>query len=209
MNPNSNTSLQVLAVTASARQQGSVSRGLVAHLLEALRGQHPDLRLRERDVSAGLPLVDADWIGACYTPAEQRDAGQRTVLAQSDGLVRELQAADVLVIGTPIYNFSIPASLKAWIDQVARVGETFRYTDSGPEGLLRDRQAFVLLASGGTPVGSEIDFASSYLRHVLGFLGIEEVTVIAADRILQQQDEAVAAAQQRVLAAAGRLHIAA
>lgn len=209
MNPNSNTPLQVLAVTASARQQGSVSRGLVAHLLDALRRQQPDLQLRERDVSAGLPLVDADWIGASYTPAEQRDAGQRTALAQSDALVRELQAADVLVIGTPIYNFSIPASLKAWIDQVARAGLTFRYTETGPEGLLRGKQAFVLLASGGTPVGSEIDFASGYLRHVLGFLGIEDVTVIAADRIMQQQGEAVAAAERRIAAAVDALRSAA
>lgn len=209
MNPNSNTSLQVLAVTASARQQGSVSRRLVAHLLDKLRRQQPDLQLHERDVSAGLPLVDADWIGASYTPAEQRDAGQCTVLAQSDALVRELQAADVLVIGTPIYNFSIPASLKAWIDQVARAGLTFRYTESGPEGLLRGKRAFVLLASGGTPVGSEIDFASGYLRHVLGFLGIEDVSVIAADRIMQQQGAAVAAAERGIAAAVETMRSAA
>ncbi|BAZ94774.1 FMN-dependent NADH-azoreductase [Thiohalobacter sp. COW1] len=201
--------LNVLTVTASARQQGSVSRGLVAHLLDRLRAHHPDLQLRERDVSAGLPVVDADWIGASYTPAEQRDAAQRAALAQSDALVRELQDADVLVIGTPIYNFSIPASLKAWIDQVARVGETFRYTESGPQGLLRGRQAFLLLASGGTPVGSDIDFASGYLRQVLGFLGIEDVTVIAADRIMQQQDEAVAAAQRRIAETAAALRAAA
>lgn len=201
--------LNVLTVTASARQQGSVSRGLIRSMLEAMRRHHPDLQLHERDVSAGLPVVDAEWIGASYTPAEQRDAAQRAALAQSDALVRELQAADMLVIGTPIYNFSIPASLKAWIDQVARVGETFRYTESGPEGLLQGRQAFLLLASGGTPVGSDIDFASGYLRQVLGFLGIEDVTVIAADRIMQQQAEAVAAAERRIAETAAALGAAA
>ncbi|MAT65045.1 MAG: FMN-dependent NADH-azoreductase [Gammaproteobacteria bacterium] len=199
----------VLAVTASARQQGSVSRGLIRHMLEALRGQYPDLQLHERDVSAGLPVVSGEWVEASHTPAEQRDAAQRAALAQSDALVRELQAADVLVVGTPIYNFSIPASLKAWIDQVARAGLTFRYTGSGPQGLLRGKRAFLLLASGGTPVGSEIDFASGYLRHVLGFLGIDDVTVIAADRIMQQQDEAVAAAQRRIAETAAALHAAA
>lgn len=201
--------LNVLAVTASARQQGSVSRALVEHLLTALQEQHPELQRCDRDVSAGLPLVNPDWIGASYTPAEQRDVAQRATLAQSDELVRELQAADVLVIGTPIYNFSVPASLKAWIDQVARVGLTFRYTENGPEGLLRGRQAIVLLASGGTPVGCEIDFASDYLTHVLGFLGIDDVTVIAADRIMQQQAEAVAAAERRIAQAAERLRAAA
>lgn len=201
--------LNVLTVMASARRQDSISRGLVAYMLDTLREADPDLRLRVRDLAEGLPLLDARWIGASFTPADQRDAVQRETLALSDTLVGELQAADVLVIGTPIYNFSIPAALKAWIDLVARAGVSFRYTENGPQGLLRGKQALILIASGGTPVGSEIDFASGYLRHVLGFLGIEDVTVIAADRIMQQQGEAVAAAEQGIAAVVETMGIAA
>ncbi|RRQ22764.1 FMN-dependent NADH-azoreductase [Thiohalobacter thiocyanaticus] len=201
MSQDSATSLNVLTITASARQSGSISRRLVAQTLAALRERHPGLRVQTRDLAAGLPLLGADWIEANFTPPAQRGAGQQRTLALSDTLVRELQAADLLVIGTPIYNFSIPAALKAWIDLVARAGVTFRYTENGPQGLLRGKQALILIASGGTPVGSEIDFASGYLRHVLGFLGIEDVTVIAADRIMQQQDEAVVAAEQGIAAA--------
>jgi len=90
--------------------------------------------------------------------------------------------ADVLVIGVPIYNFGIPAALKAWVDMVARARLTFRYTEQGPEGLLRVKRAYLVVASGGTAAGSAVDFATGYLRHVLGFLGIDDVEIIAADR---------------------------
>jgi len=102
------------------------------------------------------------------------------VLAHSDELIAELEAADTIVIGVPVYNFAIPAALKAWVDQIARARRTFRYTETGPEGLLKGKKAYLVVASGGVPVGSDYDFATGYLRHVLGFVGITDVTVIEA-----------------------------
>ena len=89
-----------------------------------------------------------------------------------------------LVIGLPIYNFSVPAAMKAWIDQIARVGVTFNYSENGPVGLMKKKRAIILLASGGTKVGSDIDFASEYMKHILGFIGITDVTIIAADALM-------------------------
>jgi len=201
--------LHVLHVNASGRYDGSVTRTLSARFIETLQASRRKLHVQQRDVATGLPFIDADWIGANFTPAEQRSAPQRQTLAQSDALVEELKAADILVIGSPVYNFSIPASLKAWIDLVARAGLTFRYTDNGPVGLLTDKKAYVVLASGGTPIGSDIDFASGYLRHLLGFIGIDDVTVIAAERLMQQADGAVSAAEQQIQQAVANLGIAA
>ena len=111
-----------------------------------------------------------------------RDADQCQALARSDELVAELMAADVLVIATPVYNFGVPASLKAWVDQVARARLTFRYTEHGPHGLLTGKKAYVLVATGGTEVGGAINFARPWLKFVLGYLGITDIQVIAADR---------------------------
>jgi len=201
--------LHVLHLDASSRYQGSVSRALSGQFIDTLRNEMGEPAVRHRDVAAGLPFVDADWIGANFTPAEQRSAQQRQRLAESDTLVAELVAADVIVIGTPVYNFSIPASLKAWVDLVARAGLTFRYTENGPVGLLKGKKAYVVIATGGTPVGSDIDFASGYLRHLLGFIGIDDVTLIAADRLMQQADTALVGAEQQIVQAVAALRAAA
>jgi FMN-dependent NADH-azoreductase len=207
--PDSNTTIKLLQVNASSRYDDSVTRALSARFVDALRGRVQDLQIRERDVAAGLPFIDAEWVGATFAPAGQRSEQQRRALAHSDALVQELVEADVLLIATPVYNFSIPASLKAWIDQVARAGLTFRYTENGPQGLLSGKKAYVVLASGGTPIGSDIDFASGYLRHVLGFLGIEDVTLIGAERLMQQAGEAVDSAGQQIQQAVAGLNMAA
>ena len=201
--------LHVLHVDASSRYQGSVSRALSARFIETLRTQLGEALVRHRDVAAGLPFVDADWIDANFTPTETRSEQQQQALAQSDALVRELVDADVIVIGTPVYNFCIPASLKAWVDLVARAGLTFRYSENGPVGLLKGKKAYVIIASGGTPIGSDIDFASGYLRHLLGFLGIGDVTLITADRLMQQADTALAGAEQQIAQAVTGLRTAA
>ncbi|ABV92103.1 FMN-dependent NADH-azoreductase 1 [Dinoroseobacter shibae DFL 12 = DSM 16493] len=128
----------------------------------------------------------------------QRTADQRAVLALSDSLVAELQAADTVLITLPIWNFGIPSTLKAWIDQVARAGVTFRYTPDGPVGLLEGKRAILAVASGGTEVGSAIDFATDYLRHVLGFIGIHEVEIVAADRLMVDADASHAKADAAI-----------
>jgi FMN-dependent NADH-azoreductase len=113
----------------------------------------------------------------------------------SDALVAELQAADEIVIAVPVYNFSVPAALKAWIDMVARARVTFRYTEDGPVGLLTGKRAWVIVGSGGTELDGPVDFATAWLRHVLGFLGIDDVRVIAADRQMVVGRERIAQAE--------------
>ncbi|MDW4497305.1 NAD(P)H-dependent oxidoreductase [Sulfitobacter sp. D35] len=188
----------VLHIDASARAEGSVSRRLSAEVA----ARFPGAEILRRDLAGGLPVLDAAWIGANVTPANGRTPSQREALALSDELVSELERADVVVIGLPIYNFGIPAALKTWVDLVARAGVTFRYTENGPEGLLTGKRAIVVLASGGTEVGSDIDFASGYLRHFLGFLGITAVEIIAADRLAVDADASVGQAHRRIEALA-------
>lgn len=175
------TRRHVLRVDASARKTGSVSRELSGVLAQRLAGEAGTVTVRDL-AAAPVPQVDEVWVGANFTPAEQRSEAQRQALAGSDALVAELQAADDIVIGVPIYNFAIPSALKAWIDQIARARVTFRYTENGPEGLLKGKTAWLVVASGGTALDSEIDFATPYLRHVLGFVGITDVRVIDAAR---------------------------
>ena len=187
-----NRTLNILELNASGQHSGSVSRMLSAEAVRALEERYADTAIVRRDLAAGIGFVDDAWIGGAFASG---DAGAPPGLAESDALVAELKAADVLVIGTPIYNFAIPAALKAWLDQVARPRVTFRYTDDGTVGLLDGKTAYVIVASGGVPVGSPVDFATPYLRHMLGFLGISDVEFSAADSLLSRGDEAVEAAR--------------
>jgi len=170
----------ILHIDASARRQGSVSRELSAKLVAEAGAD----KVIHRDLSDGLPYLSETWVHSTFTPPESRSEEQAAALDFSDTLVAELTAADTIVIGTPIYNFSIPAVLKAWIDQIARAGVTFQYTENGPKGLLEDKKVIIAVASGGTAIGSDYDFASPYLKFALGFLGITDVTVLDKTDIL-------------------------
>lgn len=192
------TALKILEVAASGRNDGSVSRMLSADLIRALEDRHGTVELTRRDLNKGMPFVDDAWINANFTAPEERSAEQRSALAESDALVAELKAADVLVIGSPIYNFGVPAALKAWIDMVARARLTFRYTENGPKGLLEGKKAYLVIASGGVPVDSAVDFATPYLRHALAFIGITDVEVIAADQLNSKAEESIDAARVRI-----------
>jgi FMN-dependent NADH-azoreductase len=183
----------ILQIDASARYEGSITRQLTSRIARTLGGA-----VTTRDLNTAIPHVDEAWVGANFTPEADRTPEQKEKLALSDELIAEIKSADVLVIGVPVYNFGVPAALKAWIDHVARVGVTFRYTENGPEGLLTGKRAVVALSTGGTPVGSDIDFASGYMKHILGFMGIDDVEIIAADRILADADKAVAEAHARI-----------
>jgi len=190
--------LRVLEVAASGRSKDSVSRMLSADLVGALETRHGSIELRRRDLSQGLPFVDEAWINANFTAPEDRNTEQRIALAGSDELVAEIQSADTIVIGAPIYNFGIPAALKAWIDMIARAQLTFRYTENGPEGLLQGKKAYVVIASGGVPVDSPMDFATPYLRQALAFVGITDVEVIAAEQLNSKTKESIDAARVRI-----------
>jgi len=196
--PSTSRSMRVLRVDASARIEGSITRKLADRMIDGMQKRIPGLSVTRRDVAQGLPFVDDAWVNANLTDPDVRDESQRQTLAGSDALVAEVMAADVWVIATPIYNFGVPASLKAWIDQIARARLTFRYTEEGPKGLLAGKKVYILTATGGTEVGSAIDFATPWLRFVLGFLGVTDVEVIAADRGMMRGEAAHHAAVERI-----------
>ncbi len=184
----------ILQIDASARTEGSTTRALTAQIVAKLGAE----KVIHRDLATPLPVLSEAWVGANFTAADQRSAAQKAELALSDVLVGELQDADTLVIGVPVYNFSVPANLKAWVDLVARAGVTFSYGSNGPEGLLKGKRAVLAVASGGTTVGSEYDFATGYLRHVLGFIGITDVAIIAADAMVGDAEGALSRAREEI-----------
>ena len=189
------TSLSILRIDASMRKSGSASRQLTDDLLAKIAD---GATVTSRDLADGIPLVDEAWIGANFTDPADRNDVQKKALAISDACVAELRAADIIVIGLPIYNFGIPAAFKAWIDMVCRARETFAYSSEGPKGLLENKKAYVVAVSGGTQIDSTTDFATDYVRHVLGFIGITDVTYIVADRLVSKQDEQMAAAKKAI-----------
>lgn len=198
MSTKTNRQISILEVSASGRRADSVSRMLTQDIIAALDSRHAAIGVTRRDLADGIGLVDEAWISANFTADEERNGAQRDRLAESDALVAELQQADIVVIGTPIYNFGIPASLKAWVDMIARARLTFRYTENGPEGLLQGTKAYVVIASGGVPVDSPVDFATPYLRHALRFVGITDVEIVAADQLNLKSTDSIDAARARI-----------
>ena len=190
--------LNILEVSASGRYGDSVSRRLTQDIIDGIARHESDIDLVRRDLNDGLAFVDEEWIAANFTAEEERTDQQKVKLAVSDALVAELEQADVLVIGAPIYNFGVSATLKAWIDMIARARKTFRYTANGPEGLLKGKKAYLVIASGGVPVDSPIDFATPYLRQALRFVGISDIEVIAADQLNSKADQAIDEAHARI-----------
>ena len=189
----------ILHITASIRSGTSVSRELGNDVIARLNAGGK-AALTTRDLSAEpLPLLSEDRFNANLAPADERSAEQAELAAISDTLIAELQAADTIVISSPIYNFGVPASVKAWADLVARAGTTFKYTPDGPVGLLSGKKAVIAIASGGTKVGSQIDFMSNWLTLFLGFIGVSDVTIVAADAIMGEDGaEKIAAAHNRI-----------
>lgn len=189
----------LLYITTSINGADGVSRGFGDKLANGLAAKS-GADLVTRDLAANdLPFVSAERFGANLTPAAERTPQQAELAAFADTLIGELQDADTIVIASPIYNFGPPATLKAWADLVARAGTTFRYTATGPEGLLTGKKAYIAIASGGTPVGADFDFMSRWLTFFLGFLGITDITIIAADGIMGEgAEEKIAAAHAKV-----------
>jgi FMN-dependent NADH-azoreductase len=174
-----------LLIVNSSPRSGSVSRRLTSHVAKQWKQRNPDGRIIERDLTAKTPaFVSEDWIQASYTPEAQRTTQQQQVLAQSDALIGELMAADVIVIGAPMHNFSISAPLKAWIDLIVRAGKTFSYGENGPKGLIpSEKRVLVIVSRGGSyGEGSPADFQVPYLRHMLRFVGLNNLSVIDADQ---------------------------
>ncbi|WP_371156426.1 FMN-dependent NADH-azoreductase [Jannaschia sp. 2305UL9-9] len=185
---------KILRIDSSARTKGSVTRDLTDRIVTHLGG---DVTIRDL-AQDPLPQLTEDWVAANFTPAGDRTAEQVQTLALSDALIAEVEAADTLVIGLPIYNFGAPAALKAWVDLIARAGVTFKYTPDGPVGLLTGKRAIVAMASGGVPMGAPVDFATGFIKQVLAFVGITDVTFVAADQHVARGDDALKAANAQI-----------
>lgn len=191
---------RVLRIDSSARREDSVSRAIGDEVIRRLKDRHVGMDVVNLDLAAGMAHIDGDWVAANFTPEDARSAVQRERLATSDEAVAALKETDAIVLTVPVYNFSVPSVLKAWIDHVCRAGLTFRYTETGPQGLLADRPVYLVMASGGVPFGSPVDFASGYLQQVFRFIGIEDVRLIGAERVAADAE----AARQTALAALDR-----
>ena len=172
----------VLIIESSARQQGSFSRQLTQQFVSQWQAAHPADQVTLRDLALNpVPHLDANLLGGWMKPEAQRNADEQSSLQRSNELTDELLAADVLMLAAPLYYFAIPSTLKAWLDHVLRAGVTFKYTETGPQGLLTGKKAYVLTARGGLYAGSTSDHQEPYLRQVLAFVGIHGVTFIHAE----------------------------
>src|SRR6266853_850815 len=194
--------MKLLQIDSSARAS-SVTRRLTAKFAEEWSTNHPDGEVIQRDLSAtALPLITDDW-GATQLEESKLTAAHRAYLSTSDELIEELKAADTVVIGAPMYNFSIPSLLKAWIDQIVRIGKTRGYGPNGGQGLLEKKKVVVITSRGGAyekgTAMEAFDFQEPYLRHILGFIGLTDVMYIHAEN--QAREEAAAffaAAAERI-----------
>lgn len=172
----------LLQINASLFSADGQSSRLAARYAGQWREANPGSRVVVRDLAAEpVPHLTAERFQAFLAKPDERTAEQKAIVAQSDALIDELAAADVLVIGLPMYNFGIPSTLKAWIDHVARVGRTFRYTESGSVGLLADRKTYVFAARGGQYRGTPRDTQTAYMTHFLNFVGIRDIEFIHAE----------------------------
>ena len=176
-----NTKKYILRLDASASINTSNSKKLGDELIDRLLALHPNAILRQRDLNQEIGFIDENWVAANFTPVDQRNEAQHQRLAFSDKLIDEIKHADTIVLTTPMYNFGIPATLKAWIDLISRAGVTFRYTAEGPVGLIKGKHVDIVITTGGVPLQSPVDFVTDYLKQVFRFIGIEDINIISAD----------------------------
>jgi FMN-dependent NADH-azoreductase len=190
--------MKILQINSSARAEASHSTRLADALVARLRAARPHATLTVRDLRrTPHPMLDEAALQALFSPAQQRTPEQAARVAQDDTLIAEIQAADAVVIGVPMYNFGVPAQLKNWIDAIARAQVTFRYTAQGPEGLLKGKKVYVVLARGGLYRDTPNDTQMPYLQNVLGFLGMTDVQFIYAEGLAMGAE-----AEQHALASA-------
>ena len=197
--------MSILHIDSSARIHDSNSRKISQYLTEQL-----DQPAIYRDLASNpLPAISAEDLiavhGSIIPEATDISASLKSQLDLSDSLIKELNQAENLVIAAPMYNFSVPVVVKQWIDLVARAGHSFRYTEQGPVGLLKTQRAFIITSSGGTPVGSDYDFASRYLEQFCRFVGINEIIHIDASGSKGSPEEVIASAKQQIDKALNKL----
>ena len=190
--------MNILQVNSSARREGSQSSLLASAIAEGLRAINPGARVTVRDLAhTPHPELDDAALQALFSPAEKHTPGQAARVAQDDALIAEIKAADVVVLGVPMYNFGVPAQLKNWIDAATRAKVTFQYTANGPEGLLKGKRVYVALTRGGKYRNTPADSQVPYLKTVLGFLGMTDVEFVYAEGLAMGPE-----AEQRALTSA-------
>jgi len=179
----------LLQVNASLFSDHGQSSQLAARFVQEWQREHGDARVISRDLAREpLPHLSAERFQAFITKPEDRTAEQAAHAGASDALIDELKQADTIVIGLPMYNFGIPSTLKAYFDHVARAGHTFRYTEKGPEGLLKGKRAVIFAARGGLYAGTPADTQTAYVRDFLRFLGIEDVEFVYAEGLAMGEE---------------------
>ncbi len=187
--------MNILQINSSARSNGSESTRMADAIVARLTAADPAATVARRDLATSPhPILDESTLGALFTPADQRTAEQAARVALDDALIAQAQAADVIVIGAPMYNFGMTVQLKSWFDAIARAGVTFRYTATGPEGLLQNKKVYVAVARGGFHKDGATDAQVPHLKTLLGFLGMTDVTFVYAEG-MGMGPEAVAKAQ--------------
>ena len=189
----------IIHLDSSILGENSVSRQLTAQVVKHInQGQEAttyiDLAQQQ------LPLLDGFTVGSFFTPEEDRNAQQQAIATISDKLIAQLKAADIIVIGAAMYNFTVPTQLKTYFDLVARAGLTFQYTDTGPKGLLENKTAYLVVSSGGDHRGQASDFVTPYVKLMLGFMGITDIHVITAAGTAMDKDAALTSAQEAISA---------
>lgn len=196
----------LLQIHSSILGDNSQSSALARQFTRQWQTQHPDGRVISRDLAADpLPHLDGTRVGAFFTDAAQRSPEQQALVAQSDALIEELRQADVVVLGVPMYNFSIPSQLKSWMDNIARAGVSFRYTSNGPEGLLGNKPVYIFTTRGGIYHANDADYQVPFLRQFFGLLGMTDIQVIYAEGLnTDGRDAALEDARRQVDALAAK-----
>lgn len=186
--------MKILQINASARSAGANSTRVADSITARLQAANPAAVLEVRDLATDPhPVLDEPALSALFTPADQRTPEQAARVALDDALIAQVQSADAIVLGVPMYNFGVPVQLKSWIDAIARAGVTFRYTEKGPEGLIKGKKVYVALARGGLYRDTPADAQVPFLKNVLGFLGMTDVEFIYAEGLAMGPDAATKA----------------
>ncbi len=174
--------MKVLVIQSSVRAQDANSSKLASMIVDKIKARHAGASIETLDLGSNPhPVLDGAAVGAIFTPSEQRSAEQAARVALDDALIAKVQSVDTLVIGVPMYNFAIPVQLKSFFDAIARAGVTFRYTENGPEGLIKGKKVYLALARGGLYRDTPADTQVPYLKMILGFLGMTDVECVYAE----------------------------
>jgi FMN-dependent NADH-azoreductase len=189
--------MKIYQIDSSARKEGSTSRALAKKLLDKIKKPGDDIIYRDLDDE----MLFVSGLTESGMKIEEKDQTEehKKMFELSDKLVRELKESDTIIISAPIYNYGPPATLKAWADLAARIGETFRFKPNGRrEGLLRNKRAYLVITSGGTKLNSSEDFLTPWLKFILNFFGIEKVDVVSADQMALDYDKSIKDAEEQI-----------